>query len=1529
MDKTLYANGVRVDTDALTRTELTKAAEILRSRAEFTSRGILSGGVVTAASSPDVGKVNIASFSGFTPNGEYVESVGAIPTTALADDTNTTVNYVCAVYTETTSHVKPHESNGSSYPTRAQKSFRIRVYTEADFNNPSVLPTSDTNLANDAKDRCLILAKVTAAGTGVAPSLITLPTTFNNIMYTSLIQLATISGVTVLDVDPSSETGVGTITFNNASAPTFNFYWTSPSGTISSAVPVILDSVVTITDGSSPGHWITLEIIVSLLPLGTPNTLTESITVYNLYEQVIPRRTAEDWLHRNLTGTGIVTPTNPHGTSQADLFGSGIGLLDEHQDVMHSNGIWSDSPTVSTMFTGVLSAGTGADSITFIAPGPGDLYYVNGKKLQNLTLATVAFDTATFATPRLGTSDYTGAKLYEFFVHEDESIVPHLRASYTYVTGSRNCTGTWIADVSSTHPARTGNLVMVVTSGTPDLLTLSWDGGTPVTVEHPVEATSRSQYTVRLFRPNGVDWIDVFIGDVGAASDQYLPTGYLTYTDSIVVAAPVSTDTKYDQYLKLAAAPYWYDTSVSPAQGRLGLPPYGLIGTRLPLDCRTYGFLAKKDLADSAKEELVYKPENDFFGSGILLNREGIKSFAPSGTSGTIYMAGGSYYFRGERKDILGGNVAIADDKTSLVYIDENGTLQVIDVTTTFGGNNDLAFEYVVGSTFWRNVKYDICPVADKTLDTNEFTKSEKGVPLWFITRASGNIDYAETFCVAKNLLAGNWTIGEFYPLLMTYSNGCAMFDNLRASCAWARLHKSRLDRYDQVIDMKLVRNSYVFSQVTLPANTRLTGSRDQAYLIINTVLASGAVKLSNGCVVEEVSFLPLATASAGSYALALASDTKISRCLSARALHETNFGFIYAATGTAYNNVLIEDNNVLCRRFLTGCSNVGNYFINVRGNYIEQSEAITAGGTYAMIELSGKASHSDIRISNNNIIIGTGASALNGIYMRATGGAYINENSFYVLGSSTAILCITLASCLDSFVNANNFIAETGSTSLYDAVYLLGTASNVTVSGNKIQKPLIGIYANLSTLEGVTITNNEVVGELAWFATTFGIKVDVTPTGSSILEGLVINNNRVSNITNTATGISAISVLITDPSHRLTSIKGIDLNNNYINGLRVLENDAKAIFGISVDIDSTNTILVGVSAKNNTITGFGTVTVGHVESSGTAICSGVWFKNRGSSTLTDNITISGNNIEFLVSSALKTGIGIYSDFGNTNISNNDVTTLQDTCVLVEQYYTKVMNNKLFSTYCAIGCSNASYSLIEGCDIQVNTAAAITGYGSCGIYFGGTNCAGFTIKNCKISLTGPGGALLADSCNIAINGASAQMSNFSIIGCETRQTLTSMSAREGYHIKLVEPQGAFIVKDNVIWNDNAASLCNGLTLIASTSDFNGMIDHNVIYGSNRLSSRGGVYTDSCFELNVDYTTMTAPTDYLHKTRLYSNAVYLSPAFIDPGYVTNPHRYLDPTGVMSRAIDSTAGIIGTNVSDEFSAATPSIYSQVTF
>ena len=329
MDRSLYPEGVEVHQRDLERTETTKSFHVRQRHIDTTVMGVVSGCEVTINGSSAV-LIDIASGSGYTPNGEYIE-VSSASTQSLADYANGVDNYVLAVYYETNLELQPHETNGESYPTSAIRSSRLVILTETEYN---ALSDTDDNLNNNAKDRALILAIVTAKGTGVSLTSndVALPTIFDTAITAS--KTNNITGVSLITLSRNTESGTGILSYTSA---TQRITWQAPDDTNPGASQVISTSGTYTLKSSTISKTITI-LVVSSLP---GSNATDNVTISNIYAQDISRLSSEDIQHRGLLGSGIPTTTNPHGLTLVDLGATSEMLT--HQDRFHANGILKES----------------------------------------------------------------------------------------------------------------------------------------------------------------------------------------------------------------------------------------------------------------------------------------------------------------------------------------------------------------------------------------------------------------------------------------------------------------------------------------------------------------------------------------------------------------------------------------------------------------------------------------------------------------------------------------------------------------------------------------------------------------------------------------------------------------------------------------------------------------------------------------------------------------------------------------------------------------------------------------------------------------------------------------------------------------------------------------------------------------------------------------------------------------------------------------------------------------------------------
>lgn len=865
MRGSLYPDGVIVDTTALVRTETSKAGEIKRNRIDFTSRGMFTGGEITVNLS-DTTRIDIKQLSGYAPNGEFIQTTSDYYSIVLNDYTINAMNYVCAVYSENNVGKQPHESDGLTYATEAQAAWRIRVYEETVF---LALPFSDSNLANDARDRCLIIGKVKANGPSVAltSSSIFSPTVFNNILYSTPAILSTISGVTVIFVSYETPTGDGILLFDDTSLPTYGLQWQSSTGGPGSLVNFTVDGTYDILDGL--GNYIRVQVAISQLPI-VGGTLLETISISNLYYQEIVRLTGEDTLHRNLIGSGIVTTHNPHGLSIADLEGIDVATaLGEHQDVQHCNGIWKGSSSSIFGMSLIINVPSGGDTLVVQPPSSGDLYYINGKKLISMSPSNILFTPANFLSGALGVTVKEGSKLYEVYVDDNEVMKVSLRADTNPVVATpRNVTGAWIIDMSDDHLAGNYDLKCVVSAGPVYTFTWGLNGGTkglPVVVDNTTlpGAGDPEGQVIRLYDSTGVNWIDLYLNRTvyGPGPDARLQIGIATYTDII----KVSDHLDYSQNMKIGSVLYWWDIS----RGTLGWETdfAGGGGSRHTMDHRPWGNMCSVAMADEALQYTEYNSADELHYSGILFARDEMNGgfHTDADLTGLDFpVRGGHCYFRGKRLTSLGNiGLTIYDDTTSIVYVDEDGTVYALDVgaTTIFGGDLVKAMTWLLGSSYDRPFS------SDTPYFGNDLDYAEKGVPLYVVTASGGNI--TRYYDVSRNVNGpvDPWSVGirRNYSFISPdpAEKYLAAFDSLEA----AFLHVNVLNMMKnkvQGITITLVGESYIFAgaPVTQPSEVNVVGSGISttdiyAVVRIKDLTPTGSWVLEGGNSVSRVKIYP------------------------------------------------------------------------------------------------------------------------------------------------------------------------------------------------------------------------------------------------------------------------------------------------------------------------------------------------------------------------------------------------------------------------------------------------------------------------------------------------------------------------------------------------------------------------------------------------------------------------------------------------------------------------------------------------
>jgi hypothetical protein len=394
MNRSLWPEGVEIHQADLVRETQDTINSIAVRHASATTMGVLSGLSVSPASgNPNL--LFISSGAGYAPNGELVVVTTDQNNISLADSTVDAVNYILAIYTEIYGDPQAHEDLGTTLPTSAVGSFRIAVLTSAQW---SALPISDPNLNNNARDRSVLLAIVTGTGGALTQANIQTPTPYPTVLYIS--QPTSISGVRINSVSPGTQTGTGVLTYTIASgvrrlqwqAPN-DYAGGTPSGNITTDTTLVLTSA-----SSNPVYSIVVSVAQVDLPVD-PATITNSITISDIYAQMVPRLSGVDSSHRHMLGSGIATTTNPHALTLEDIGADINGVLQQHQLTMHANGILDPlefGQAKESLRTTIVSA-SGQDDVARIAPldsitDLNNAVYVNGLRLTGIGEQFVSFD---------------------------------------------------------------------------------------------------------------------------------------------------------------------------------------------------------------------------------------------------------------------------------------------------------------------------------------------------------------------------------------------------------------------------------------------------------------------------------------------------------------------------------------------------------------------------------------------------------------------------------------------------------------------------------------------------------------------------------------------------------------------------------------------------------------------------------------------------------------------------------------------------------------------------------------------------------------------------------------------------------------------------------------------------------------------------------------------------------------------------------------------------------------------------------
>lgn len=1330
MEGSLFPNGVLITQADLQRTERTKASQIMRNRTDWTSRGVLSGGAITI-NNTNTDRIDIAAFSGYTPRGDYVASSVGNYNVPMSDSTNGVVNVICAVYTEVNTRRLPVESGLTTAATATEMSYRIVAYTQSDFDNPAILVPSDDNLANDAKDRCLILGKVTATGSGQPLSTggIENPTVMAASLYANPQSPTGMSGVDIIFVDSGSPTGTGTLEYQYV-ASNYQLRWTAPGSSVGDWVGWTIDDDKVVADAN--GYSLTVSMTLSQMPTTGTFPLTASVEIVDIYSQAVPRLTAEDRFHRSLRGTGIVTPTNPHGLAPDDIYGETILQLDEHQDRMHCNGIWKGS--LSTSLQSSVTIGVGYDILHVNTPTNTDVYYVNGKSLSAIDTTDITF----------GFPDPT-THLYEVLVDDEGLLLTNLKMSYPL---SRECRGTWIIDCSKNHTAGSYDLVITVSGSTTLNYSFTWGDGPSVDV---------TEYTadraIRLFAKDGNNWIDLWVHcSVRDTYERNLPAIVGTHTDTVTVLASPS----WDSNMLISNVSYWWNSDS--LQGSLGFPPYS--GSRSVIDKRSWGTLSVDNMADEALQELVYAPNNEFNYSGVLLDRDiaydsyGNFEIETSGSSLNVYVSGGHCYCRGKRLAItFDPTLSLSTNATFLVYVDPVGTISQLNVTSGFAGDKNDAMSYLLGNGAERT---DIH--ADEVLEASP----ERGVPLYFVTTNGTGV--TSTINVMRNVnhVVHPWSVGKYNAAFQTMS---------------AAFYHAKTWTTQASIELLVVGSVTIDEAITQPSNVSVRGVSGNQITVTKTS-TTGVWSLSSGSVVDGIS---VSCAVLNNRIFKLNTDVK---------LLNSTFScpdcFIFGDSALSnVENIVIRNCTFSTFAGLSGDESATLRYWKIYDNYFEpkvniyQNSAIKLSLDRSLVsnnifKLSGLGSNSvraftlspgmhcyRTNFSDNQFIIDCEDSTSHAAYAISWSGAAVREFMFTnnrisrLYGdTSTTLVAIYMGSCnlenvkisnnifkgLARGVQAfgangfnidisNNIFESIGTAPIY--VSSDGDITNLRICDNQAdqvvstnssvagQDQVYGIYVGLLgtydfkniSIEGNTI--GTITSSISAKAAT-GIYVNGVSTGTT-LYNLSVTDNSIGYMSHTATVAENMRGILVHLE--ISTVRGVTVSRN---SLRSLVNNTGSADGIVLNLTGAACNYYGVNVCNNTLAyleyaaasayysqgiylGSTPTTPNYCEafikdnhviveaSNGAADCYGIQ-----SNLSAADLKISGNFINVFDGTSDATSNGIHVSVAGT--SKNDTLTISGNTVLCRFGYGVYASSSIFTDISNNSIVSGKYGIFKAGD---------------------------------------------------------------------------------------------------------------------------------------------------------------------------------------------------------------------------------------
>lgn len=386
MDKCNFKNGVVATADDFRLESKARIEANQRQQVDSFQVGALSGFICTVSA----GTIQITAGEGYvgdvdkadkistvplddpTDYGTYIKSNGIL--SAGSNDAWASAKYYVCVQALVTDVVSRPDQDKAIQVVREDSSHydatTAFVYTVAEY----------AALSPAEQHRLLIVAEINKPLTGWPDGGGTLPDDTCITPYRAISRIMTctrtnlVTGVEITYIQPGTPEGTGLLNWYVA---TKKLAYTAPGCGIGTPIDVSAGSgLYTLSSG---GHDLIVKVTSSMWSGADQE---DALNIFDLYEPPARVASGADRLLRSYTGTGLPTAHNPLGLTVADIGGVDMGL-DEHRLTQHDCGIIALDRSVSDTLKPV-GAFANPDYIIYTAPVSGELFYVSGKRFENI-----------------------------------------------------------------------------------------------------------------------------------------------------------------------------------------------------------------------------------------------------------------------------------------------------------------------------------------------------------------------------------------------------------------------------------------------------------------------------------------------------------------------------------------------------------------------------------------------------------------------------------------------------------------------------------------------------------------------------------------------------------------------------------------------------------------------------------------------------------------------------------------------------------------------------------------------------------------------------------------------------------------------------------------------------------------------------------------------------------------------------------------------------------------------------------------